>query len=102
MKKEVKNSRGNTIGGMVSIESASASTVAYFGCAKNFIFGIPDCVKPIVAPFEFQRARYRFRNDDFAYVFLKTNDGLRKFAIRTEGDRWIVTFDTEQARNSKS
>ena len=68
----------------------------------RLFFGIPAEIKPMRVPFEYSKLRYRFRNHDFAYVYFKTADGIRKFPIEEDADGWTVDLKMEQGRNLRN
>jgi hypothetical protein len=53
---------------------------------SKVIWGVQP-IKPIANPIE-GRYRIRMRNDDFARAYFKTDQGIREFALKDNGDTW--------------
>ena len=53
----------------------------------DFVWGIPDQIKPLLNAPE-GRQRLRFRNRDVGRLFVLTPDGIRHFYIKVVGDHW--------------
>ena len=53
----------------------------------NFIWGVPDEIKPVLNAPE-GRMRLRFRNKDVGRLFVLTPQGVRHFYIKIVGDHW--------------
>lgn len=69
---------------------------------QRFVWGTPKEIKPLVieVPFQF-KPRLRFKNNEFGRVFLRTNDGIREFAIVDKETHWLVAKQFEQRRNCR-
>lgn len=65
------------------------------------IHGVPDEVKPFRCDLA-GRVRMRFRQDDFADVFIRTPTGLRAFLLVDAGDHFTIDPDFEFARNHRA
>lgn len=66
-------------------------------------FGIPTQEQrewPIVGlPADACRVRWRFRNDDFARLFVRTSSGVRSFVPQLGCQEWIIDEKYEQGAN---
>lgn len=67
---------------------------------RHPIYGIPASVKAIVTSIPGAlRCRLRFRNNSWAFAFVRTAEGVRKFCIIERPDGcWEL--DCEQGRNA--
>jgi hypothetical protein len=63
------------------------------------IRGVPLASKPIKGVPVGAKVRCRFRNNDWARIFIKTAAGIRHFILVDCGDEW--GFDYEQGRNER-
>jgi len=66
---------------------------------KTVIWGVPERIGRIVTDIP-GRIRLRLRNKEFAKVFIKSPDGIRKFFLtKNEDGTWSPTL--EQGRNQR-
>lgn len=65
--------------------------------SKSCVFGVQE-EKPLRG-FPDGKIRIRMRNDDFAWAFVKTNNGIRKFVILDSGEFWEPIY--EQGSNQR-
>jgi len=67
------------------------------------VFGIPLEILPLKTHIAHDRARMRFRNTDFAKVFLKTKTGIRSFIVEKsqDGKHFACNESMEQGRNER-
>jgi len=68
------------------------------GNLPSVLFGVPEKIKPLKTNIP-GRIRFRFRNNGFGWVFIKTTTGIRQFAIGIKDDHWFPIH--EQARNER-
>lgn len=70
---------------------------------SSAVFGIPAEILPLKTHIKHDRARFRFRNSDFAKVFLKTKDGIRAFIVEKtqDGRHFTCNESLEQGRNER-
>jgi hypothetical protein len=70
---------------------------------SSAVFGTPLEVLPLKTHIEYERARFRFRNTDFARVFLKTKTGIRSFIVEKsqDGKHFTCNESMEQGRNER-
>jgi hypothetical protein len=80
---------------MLAAVAKSPSPQRFTG--MKVVFGIPKSTVPI-AGLPLGRVRLRFRNDDFARVFIRTKEGIRRFFIEDGGGQW---FAHEEGRNTR-
>lgn len=68
---------------------------------RRIVWGVPEEIKPIAnLPGDTMWTRLRFRNKDFARVFILTPNGIRHFPISiNEIGQWVIEHDLEQGRN---
>ena len=69
--------------------------------ARNFIFAIPERMKPFLSTLP-GRARMRFRNDDFATVAIRHEGKTRVFILVDQGTHFAPALDLDQGANVRA
>jgi len=64
---------------------------------RDVAFGV--CEPKPLRHFPSGRSRIRMRNTDFVQVFIKTENGIRKYLARDCGDAWEPSY--EQSANHR-
>lgn len=70
---------------------------------SGFVFGIPTQEQmdaPVVGlPLNAIKTRFRFRNNAFPQLFVRTTTGIRRFSPKFENGQWRVDPEFEQGGN---
>ena len=54
---------------------------------KRIVFGLPDVILPMVG-FPAGKTRFRFRNEQPAKAFTRTECGVKQFLIEVKDGKW--------------
>lgn len=65
---------------------------------REFVWGVPSAIPPILG-LPPGRVRLRLRNKCHAMVFIKDDNGIRKFPLVKCRNFWWVDLSLEQGRN---
>jgi hypothetical protein len=75
-------------------------SVKFFG-NSGIVFGVPVGEVHLTNAPTGARIRFRFRNDDFARVYIKTSDGISEYILCQVGNVYYLNPKMRQGKNER-